>query len=86
MLQREIWHQRIERVFEQLSRLQVEQGAIHHAITTATHWIAHSPLTEFAYQRLIEAQALVGNRSAALQTYERCKAVLSAELSILPSV
>lgn len=85
MLQREIWHQRIERVFEQLSRLQVEQGTIDYAISTATHWVAHSPLTEFAYQRLIETQALSGNRSAALQTYERCKAVLSAELSILPS-
>ena len=85
MLQREMWHQRIEQVFERLSRKQVEQGAIHPAVSTASRWVTHSPLTELAYHRLIETQALSGNRSAALQIYERCKVVLNDELSIMPS-
>ena len=84
-LQRELWYQLTDQVFEQLSRLQVESGDVHHAVTTATRWVAHSPLNEVAYQRLIETHALSGNRSAALQTYARCKDILSAELGILPS-
>ena len=85
-LQREIWHQLAEQAFEQASRILVEQGNILSTIETATRWVAHSPLNDFAHQRLIETYALSGNRSLALQAYERCKAILSDELSILPSV
>ena len=85
-LQREIWHHHIEQVFEQLSRAQAESGQAVHALETASRWVAHAPLNEFAYQRLIETHALLGNRSAALQVFDRCKETLGDELNILPSV
>jgi DNA-binding SARP family transcriptional activator len=39
---------------------------------------------EAAYQLLIRARALGGNRAEAIRQYERCKAVLAAELAVAP--
>lgn len=44
-----------------------------------------APLDEAAHRRLMEAQALAGQRAAARQTYETCRAILQTELGIDPS-
>jgi DNA-binding SARP family transcriptional activator len=82
--QREAWHQRLERIFNRLSRLQFERGQIDQAIDTTQRWIAHSSLNEAAYRRLMQLHFLAGNRTAALQVYSHCEAVLAQELVVQP--
>jgi DNA-binding SARP family transcriptional activator len=84
-IQREIWHHRATLVFERLSQIQFEGGELHDAIETAIRWLAHDPLNESAHRHLMQAHLALGNRSAALQTFEACHALLSRELNAEPS-
>jgi DNA-binding SARP family transcriptional activator len=84
-IQREVWHRRIEAVFERLSKLQMAQGQPSQAVETIIRWVNHAPFNETAYRRLIEAYTLAGDRPAALRVYEQCKQVLDEELGVLPS-
>ena len=84
-IQREAWHRRVEQALERLSRLQIEAGRFEQGVETAVRWTTHSPLNEAAYQRLIEAYSLAGQRTAALQAYEQCRQRLHNELGVLPS-
>jgi DNA-binding SARP family transcriptional activator len=54
-IQREVWHRRIEAVFERLSKLQMAQGQPSQAVETIIRWVNHAPFNETAYRRLIEA-------------------------------
>jgi DNA-binding SARP family transcriptional activator len=82
--QREAWHQRLTRIFNRLSRWQFEAGQVDEAIDTTARWIAHDSLNEAAYRRLMQLQALSGNRTAALQAYEQCRRILAEELHVEP--
>ena len=84
--QREAWHQRLERIFNRLSRLQFERGQVDQAIDTSRQWIDHDPLNEAAYRRLIQLYLLDGNRTAALHVFEQCGRVLAEELGVQPGV
>ena len=68
-IQREAWHRRMDRIFDQLARLQAEGGEIASAIENTTRWVAHDPLNEAAHQRLMELHFAAGSRAAALQAY-----------------
>jgi DNA-binding SARP family transcriptional activator len=83
-LQREVWHQHLERIFNRLSRLQFEANQIDQALDTTRQWVAHDPLHEAAYRRLMQLHFLNGNRTAALQTYEQCSRNLAKELRVGP--
>ena len=79
------WYQRIEQVFDWLSRLQSAEGAIEQAIETVEHWRSFDPLNEGISLRLMELQFASGNRTAALKTYETYQDVLMTELSAKPA-
>ncbi|HEY3232684.1 MAG TPA: BTAD domain-containing putative transcriptional regulator, partial [Roseiflexaceae bacterium] len=84
-LQREAWHRRMSAVFERLAQLQADSGAFPSAIDTITHWVAHDPWNERAYQSLMQLHLAVGDRTAALRTYETCRAILAAEMQTEPA-
>ncbi|MFW6098239.1 MAG: AfsR/SARP family transcriptional regulator, partial [Chloroflexota bacterium] len=80
-LHREIAHRQMNAVLDRLSRSRFEAGDWQGARQTVDRWLVHDELQEAAYQRLMRIQLAQGNRAAALQTYERCAAVLRDELN-----
>ena len=84
-LQRQAWHTRITLVFDQLSLMQFHRGEIADAVETATRWLAHEPLNETVYQRLMRLHLAMGNRDAALRTYRACQNMLAEELRAKPA-
>jgi DNA-binding SARP family transcriptional activator len=66
-LQRERWHRRAERVFEQLARAQAEAGARAEAADTAARWVAMSPLNEAAHQQLMQLRLATGDPALVLR-------------------
>lgn len=55
------------------------------AANSARRLLQADPLCETAYRRLMRLQALCGDRTGALRTYQSCTAALERELHILPS-
>jgi DNA-binding SARP family transcriptional activator/predicted ATPase len=84
-LQREVWHQRISLVLDQLSRLQAEAGEIAGAIEGASRWIALDPLNESAHRRLIELHLAAGDRHGALRAFDLFRLRLLEELHARPT-
>jgi DNA-binding SARP family transcriptional activator len=84
-MQRHAWHNRINLVFDRLSLLQSHRGEIEDAIEVATRWLVHEPLNETVYQRLLQLYLTIGNRDAALRTYEACHTMLAEELHAKPA-
>ena len=84
-IQREHCHRQMHQIFDRLTQLLCADGEWREAIDIATRWVAHDPLHETAHQRLMQAHAAVGDRAAALQVYQRCRALLEAELGLAPS-
>ncbi|MDQ3926537.1 MAG: AAA family ATPase, partial [Actinomycetota bacterium] len=82
--EREAWRGRMELVYEHLSRFQLGCGETEDAIATAASWTGHAPLSEEAYQRLMEAQFAAGDRPGALNTYEALRSVLARRLGAEP--
>ncbi len=84
-VQRNIWHQRLSTILNQLVQLQMDKGDLIAAVETASVWVAHDPLNELAYQQLMSIQAALGERDAALRTYTACQTLLARELNISPA-
>lgn len=84
-MQRTAWRQRLDTVFARLSARQLGSGQDTAALLTLQRWIAHDPLRELAYRRLIELHARAGDRAAMRRVYESCERALSEELGIAPS-
>lgn len=84
--QRELWHHRASLVFERLSQAQSESGELVDTVETAKRWVAHDPLNESAHRRLMQAYLALGNRTAALEAFATCRALLSRELNAEPSL
>src|SRR3989441_2009962 len=84
-MQQGYWYQRIEQVFDWLSRLQSAEGELEQAIATVERWRSFDPLNEDISLRLMQLQFATGNRVAALRTYETYQDVLMTELSAKPS-
>jgi predicted ATPase/DNA-binding SARP family transcriptional activator len=85
LLQRESWRRQANSVFDHLSQLQTEGGELENALDTTNRWIEYDLLNETAHARLMQLYSALGNRVAALQAFERCRAVLERELSVEPS-
>lgn len=61
-----------------------QQGDYQTALRYTKLLLEHDPISEHAYYRLIELQALLGNTAGAIQTYRLCQAVLQRELDVEP--
>ncbi len=83
--EREYWHRRMDAIFHRLSQAQFERGEIANAIETTTRWVAHDPLNEAAYRRLMRLHLAAGDRYSALETYETCRALLEQDLQTEPA-
>ncbi len=84
-MQQGYWYQRIEQVFDWLSRLQSAEGSLEQAIATVERWRCFDPLSEDISLRLMQLQFATGNRIAALKTYQAYQDVLMRELCAKPS-
>ncbi|HCJ34865.1 MAG TPA: hypothetical protein DHV65_11305, partial [Ktedonobacter sp.] len=86
LLQRESWRRQANTVFDRLSQWQTDAGELENALETTTRWVEHDLLNEMAHTRLMQLHSALGDRPAALQAFERCRAVLERELSVEPSL
>jgi DNA-binding SARP family transcriptional activator len=84
-VQREQWHRCLDELFDQLSQAQLAQGQIRPSLETTTRWLAHNPLHETAYRRLMRLHLAAGDRTAALQAYDTCHQTLANELGLPPT-
>jgi len=84
-IQRGACLRQLEKIYDRLSQhlLSVyDSGA---AVEIASRWVRRAPLSEQAYRRLMAAQALNGQRPAALLTYQQLQDELKKELGVQPS-
>jgi DNA-binding SARP family transcriptional activator/tetratricopeptide (TPR) repeat protein len=81
--------QRLRRAYaqalQQLISLLMVRHAYHTAVPYAERLINHEPLEETGYRQLMQLHALNRDRAAALNTYQRCVAILRQELDVDPS-
>ncbi len=82
--QRAAWQRRMSLLYERLAQMQAEQGDVPGAVETANRWLAHDPLDESAYQRLMRLYLAAGNHRAALNVYAECRRMLAEELRARP--
>jgi DNA-binding SARP family transcriptional activator/tetratricopeptide (TPR) repeat protein len=82
--QREACHRQLERVYDRLSQhlLSIHDSAM--AVEISARWVSRALLSEQAYRRLMAAQALNGQRPAALLTYHQLQDTLKKELGLQP--
>lgn len=73
------------RALECLSEVWLRKGDHGQAARDAETVLLLDPYRETAYQRLMLAHAAAGNRASALLAYERCRALLAADLGTDPS-
>ncbi|HEY6407325.1 MAG TPA: AAA family ATPase [Ktedonobacteraceae bacterium] len=83
--ERAYWHRQMDAIFERLAQLHWERGEMRDAFEVTTRWITHDPFNEIAYQRLMQVQSAAGDRTAAWQTYETCRAMLAKEFHARPA-
>jgi DNA-binding SARP family transcriptional activator/tetratricopeptide (TPR) repeat protein len=83
--ERAYWHRRMDAICNRLSQVQGERGEIGDAIETTTRWVSHDPFNELAYRRLMQAHIAAGDRTAALRTYDTCRAMLAKEFNTRPA-
>ena len=82
--QRAACQRRMSLIYERLAQMQAEQGDVPGAIETVNRWLAHDPLSEVAYQRLMLLYLTAGNYRAGLNAYEDCRRILAKELGTRP--
>jgi DNA-binding SARP family transcriptional activator len=69
-LQREIYHQRMDLIFDQLSQMYFAENDLTSAIETGLHWVAHNNLNEAAHRHLMAVYSAKGDRTSALHQYQ----------------
>lgn len=80
----EYWTQRYLQALAALGEALAVDGDTAGAIDCLRRYLDIDELAEEMHRRLIELYALAGNRSAALQQYERCVTILERELGVDP--
>lgn len=84
-LQRELWHRKASEVLDALSQWQFEGGELTPGLETTTRWVAFDVFNEAAHRRLMEMQLALGERTAALRTFDAYSALLARDLNAEPS-
>ncbi len=77
--------ERFLRAAAELAERQISRAAFREAVRTAQHGLAFDPLCEPLCRSLMQAQTLLGDVAAALQSYERFRLALDYELGASPS-
>jgi DNA-binding SARP family transcriptional activator/predicted ATPase len=85
MMQRQVWQRRMETAYDRLTQQNLDRADGAAAVETAMRWVARAPFSEAAYRRLMTAQALSGDRAAAIMTHSQCQAMLQNELGVTPA-
>ena len=67
-----------------ISRTRARQGDLTGAVSAGRRRIGLRPLEEVGYRTLMELQADLGDRAAAVSTYHHCASVLDRELGVEP--
>lgn len=81
---RDRWRQqRHARLVEHAARLEAARE-FDAALRCAQQLLAQEPLREDTHRRVIRLHYLRGDRTAALEAFERCRALLQAELAVAP--
>ena len=83
-VQRETCLRWLETIYDRLSQHQLSIHDSTKAVETSSRWVTRGPLSEQAYRRLMAAQAMNGQRPAALLTYHQLQETLKKELGIQP--
>lgn len=84
VVQREIAQQQVLIAMRVLADAYTQQGHYDQALAYATRQLALDPYREEAYRQAMRALAAMGQRTAALAQYERCRQVLRDELTVEP--
>jgi DNA-binding SARP family transcriptional activator len=82
--QAEGWRRMLAGVLDRLGRALTAAGELEEAIDHARRWLSLDPLHEPAHRMLMRLYAWSDRRSAALQQYRECVAVLDRELGVAP--
>jgi DNA-binding SARP family transcriptional activator len=83
-IQRESCQRQVELVYDRLTQHRLANQEPDRAVETAARWVVRAPLSESAFRRLMAAQALAGDRPAALKTYANCREMLQREFGMEP--
>lgn len=83
--ERESLRDRYISALEQLATLNEAEGRYAEAMATARRLLQHDPIYERGHLQLIRLQALMNDRTGALQSYHRCATLLRRELGVDPS-
>ena len=81
---RERWRQQRSSALAELAARHESRGEIVAALRYARRVLADEPLLEHSHRRVMRLHYLRGDRSAALQAYERCRQRLRDELGATP--
>lgn len=73
-----------QRAQQQAAAAAEARGDLEAALTLVLALLADDPLQEAQHRQAMRLQALCGRREAAIAQYERCHALLSAELGLAP--
>lgn len=84
LIEQERLRQRVLSATQRLALFFLAQQDFAATIRSANRWLAIEPLDELAHRTLMQALALAGQRSAALQQYETCYTLLTTELGLEP--
>ncbi len=84
MSEREMLRSRADALLERLATLQHQAGKLGAALETAQRRIRLEPLNEAAHRQVIEIHLASDNRSAVLEAYNACSAILQRELGLEP--
>lgn len=82
--EREFYRERFLDLLIELSECYAQQGRFRLATTRAREALAIDPLREIIYVRLMLYHYYAGERTQALNVFERCQKVLAEELSVSP--
>lgn len=85
LLTQEQLHEQAMRALDCLQQRYAQQGSWVELATAARQQLAMVPWQENAHRYLIQALAAQGKRGAALEQYERCRALLLSELGVEPT-
>lgn len=85
LLERERLQDRYLTMLDKLAHYAELHGAYDSGIEHGQRMLRVDPARECAHRRLMRLRVLAGDRTGALRQYERCAAVLRAELGVEPS-
>ncbi|HEX7103622.1 MAG TPA: tetratricopeptide repeat protein [Nitrolancea sp.] len=84
LVKREFLHQRAVQALQQLIAFHRRRNDPERGVEFARRWTDLDPLNEAAQRALIGLLADTGDRTGALRQFERCRALLAAELDVEP--